>query len=276
MKKAISIVLLSVLAVLCFAGCSSDSDTTGTPITSPDDLDGRRVAVQTETTADDYLRAMNEEGKNVDIVRYEKVTQCFDDLGLDRVDAVLVDSVVSAYYMGGDNKYDVVWKSTEGEPMGICLKKGNDALTAAVEAAIDTLYYNGEMENISVKHFGSNYVEGLRTVTEEPVIDTSAISTVKDGVLTIGTEAGYPPMEYTTEDGLTYIGFDIDVANAIGELLGLEVEVVNTAWDGIFEGLNKDQYDCVISAVSITEDRQQAYNMTEAYVANQLVLVTKK
>ena len=76
--------------------------------------------------------------------------------------------------------------------------------------------------------------------------------------------------------GRNPMGFDVDIANALGELLGLEVELVNTAWDGIFAGLDKDQYDMIISSVSITPDRQAAYELTEPYVSNQLVIVTKK
>ena len=83
-------------------------------------------------------------------------------------------------------------------------------------------------------------------------------------------------MEYTDETGLEYIGFDIDIGKELGKLLGLEVEVVNTAWDGIFEGLGKNQYDVVISAVSILPDRQEKYFMTEPYIANKLVIVTLK
>ena len=54
------------------------------------------------------------------------------------------------------------------------------------------------------------------------------------------------------------------------------MELVNTAWDGIFAGLDKGQYDVVISSVSITPERAAAYELTEPYVSNQLVIVTKK
>ena len=62
----------------------------------------------------------------------------------------------------------------------------------------------------------------------------------------------------------------------IGKLFGLEVEFVNTSFDGIFAGLDKGQYDMIIAGVSITPERQEAYEMTEPYLSNQLVIVTKK
>ena len=61
-----------------------------------------------------------------------------------------------------------------------------------------------------------------------------------------------------------------------GEVLGVDIEFVNTAWDGIFAGLDKEQYDVIISSVSITPERQAAYDLTEPYVSNQLVIVTLK
>ena len=246
-------------------------------VESPADFEGAKVSVQTATTAHDSLQEMQAEGVNVEILPYEKVTQCFDDLELGRCDAVYVDSVVAAYYLTGEeDKFQSVWKSEEGEPMGICLKKGNTGMLELVESAIDTLYYNGKMGEIATKHFGSNVTEGVRTVTEEPAMDLSKLSTVEDGKLIIGFEAGYPPMEYTDDSGLEYIGFDVDLAKELASMFGLEVEFVNTTFDGVFAGLDKGQYDMIIAAVSITPERQAAYEMTEPYVSNQLVIVTKK
>jgi ABC-type amino acid transport substrate-binding protein len=65
------------------------------------------------------------------------------------------------------------------------------------------------------------------------------------------------------------------VSKKLGELLGVEVEFVNTTFDGIFAGLEKGDYDCIISAISITPERQEKYNMTEPYVANALCIVTR-
>jgi len=272
--KKIFAVLLSGMLALSVTACGGDSDKT---IESPDDFEGAKISVQTATTAHENIQDMLDAGKNIEVLPYEKVTQCFDDLELGRCDAVYVDSVVAAYYLTGEeDKFQSVWKSEDGEPMGICLKKGNTGMLELVESAIDTLYYNGKMGEIATKHFGSNVTEGVRTVTEEPAMDLSKLSTVEDGKLIIGFEAGYPPMEYTDDSGLEYIGFDVDLAKELASMFGLEVEFVNTTFDGVFAGLDKGQYDMIIAAVSITPERQAAYEMTEPYVSNQLVIVTKK
>ncbi|MCL2138247.1 MAG: transporter substrate-binding domain-containing protein, partial [Treponema sp.] len=70
--------------------------------------------------------------------------------------------------------------------------------------------------------------------------------TLKPGVLSVGVEIGYPPMEYLDSDGVTPVGFDISMAEALAEKMGLEVEFIDTAWAGIFAGVDTDKYDCII------------------------------
>jgi ABC-type amino acid transport substrate-binding protein len=279
-KKLIALalcVLVTFSVVACGGqrGEQGGDQSGGTAIASPDDFAGRNIAVQTATTAADYIDAMIENGaKNIEVSRYEKVTQCFDDLLLGRVDAVLVDSVVSAYYTTGNDDFVRSWLSEEPEPMGICFAKDNSLLAAAVETAVNVMYTDGTMAEIAKKHFGEDFTAGLREIETAKVIKTGW-QTKEEGVLTVGMEVGYPPMEYTTDDGLKYIGFDVDVAARVAELLGLKVEYVNTAWDGIFAGLEKGEYDCIMSSVSITPERQEKYILSQPYVANKLCIVVK-
>ena len=278
MRKLIVLCLVAILVfalAACGGGGKKGADSSG-GITSPADFPGHNIAVQTDTTAAFSIDKMiEEEGKKtIEVSRYEKVTYCFEDLAIGRVDAVYVDSVVAAYYTKGSDRYERIWLDSVGEPMGICLAKTSDKLAAAVEAAIDTMFFDGSMAEIANKHFGEDSTAGLRDVKSKPSIP-SDFTTINSGTLMVGSEIGYPPMEYTTDDGLENIGFDIDVAGRIGELLGLKVEFVNTAWDGIFFGLEKGEYDCIISSVSITPERKQKYILTEPYVSNALCIVVQ-
>lgn len=100
--------------------------------------------------------------------------------------------------------------------------------------------------------------------------------TLKKDTLTVGLEIGYPPMEYFAEDGSTPIGFDVELATALSEEMGMKLELVDTAWDGIFAGVDADKYDVIISTVSYTEDRNNNYLLTKPYIANAPVLVVPK
>ena len=127
---------------------------------------------------------------------------------------------------------------------------------------------------------GADAASGSVTAAAEAgsqAADTSSVAssglTLKDGTLMVGTEIGYPPMEYFDTDGSTPIGYDVEIAQALADHLGLKLELVDTAWDGIFAGVKTDKYDCIISSVSITAERQEEFNMTTPYVSNHTVLI---
>ncbi len=104
---------------------------------------------------------------------------------------------------------------------------------------------------------------------------TSKDLTITPGKLTIGTEPAYPPMEFIDEQTGETVGFDIDLAKALAEELGLEVVFVPVAWDGIFIGLDTEKYDAIMSSVSMTNERLPNFEFTTPYLANGQVIVVK-
>ena len=100
--------------------------------------------------------------------------------------------------------------------------------------------------------------------------------TITPGVLTVGMEIGYPPFEYYGADGKTPTGFDVLLAEALTKKMGLQVKFIDTAWDGIFAGVTRGDYDCIISAATITEERLAAHNFSRPYIGNAQCVVTLK
>jgi polar amino acid transport system substrate-binding protein len=82
--------------------------------------------------------------------------------------------------------------------------------------------------------------------------------------IVIASDASFPPMEFVDE-AKKIVGFDIDLINAIAKDQKLEIEIKNTAWDGIFAGLEAGQYDAIISSVTVTDERKQKYDFSEPY-----------
>lgn len=72
--------------------------------------------------------------------------------------------------------------------------------------------------------------------------------------LIVGTEPSFPPFEMAEND--TYTGFDIDLANAIGEKLGRKVEIKAMGFDALIPALKSGQIDMIASAMSATEERK--------------------
>lgn len=103
---------------------------------------------------------------------------------------------------------------------------------------------------------------------------TSELGLLNKDVLTVAMEIGYPPFELY--DGNTPIGFDVDLAAEIAKILGVTVEYQDTAWDGIFDGLDINKYDCVISAVTMSAKRRETMDFSNQYIENWQSIVVKK
>lgn len=107
-----------------------------------------------------------------------------------------------------------------------------------------------------------------------PAANDAGSLTIKPGVLMVGLDDNYPPMQFRDENN-ELVGFDIDFTNAIGEQMGLEIEYYPIAWEGIFEALKTDRYDVIISSVSMTKERLENFSFTKPYLANGQVIVSK-
>lgn len=102
---------------------------------------------------------------------------------------------------------------------------------------------------------------------------TSEITSGSGKTYVFATDATFPPMEFTDENK-EIVGFDIDLVNAIAKEMGFQAEFKNTAWDGIFAGLESGDYDAIISSVSITDERKEKYDFSDPYInAGQAVVV---
>lgn len=90
--------------------------------------------------------------------------------------------------------------------------------------------------------------------------------------ITVGSDIPYPPFEQGKPPD--YEGFDIDLMNEIADRAGLEVSYVDTAFDTIFTDLANGKFDAVISAATITPDRQKTVDFSDPYYeANQALVV---
>lgn len=93
------------------------------------------------------------------------------------------------------------------------------------------------------------------------------------GVLNIGLEGDWQPFCYH-DDSDTLVGFDVEVASAIAEKLGVEAKFTEGAWDGLFAGLSNGVYDVVVNGVDITDERKETYDFTDPYAYDHMGVVT--
>lgn len=93
------------------------------------------------------------------------------------------------------------------------------------------------------------------------------------GRLVVGLDDTFAPMGFRDEGG-NLVGFDIDMANAAGELLGLEIVFQPVDWDAKEFELSEKKIDCIWNGLSITPARLKELNMSDAYLNNQIAIMT--
>lgn len=98
---------------------------------------------------------------------------------------------------------------------------------------------------------------------------------LKNKVLRVGLEAGYMPFELKSKSG-DIVGFDVEIAKMMAEDMGVKLELVNTAWDGIIPALLTDKFDIIMSGMTITPQRNLQVNFCDPYiVVGQTIFIRK-
>jgi polar amino acid transport system substrate-binding protein len=87
------------------------------------------------------------------------------------------------------------------------------------------------------------------------------------GKLTVAADATYAPNEFIASDGHTVIGWDADLAKALGQVLGLKVTMVNATFDTIIPGLASGKYDLGMSSFTDTKERQKTVDFVDYFSA---------
>lgn len=97
--------------------------------------------------------------------------------------------------------------------------------------------------------------------------------TAKEGVLVVATSADFPPYEFVENN--EYAGIDIEIAKAIGEKLGLKVQIEDMKFDTIIGAVASGKADVGMSGISVTEERKESVNFSDAYTTAVQAIVVK-
>ena len=94
--------------------------------------------------------------------------------------------------------------------------------------------------------------------------------------LRVGSETVYPPFEYLDSQSGQYVGFDMDLIQAIGKRAGFEVKIYSMGLDGLIPALMSSSIDVAVSALTITPQRAEKVDFTDPYYKSGLSIMTHK
>ncbi|WP_341952489.1 ABC transporter substrate-binding protein [Salinibacterium sp. TMP30] len=152
------------------------------------------------------------------------------------------------------------------------MKPRPSTLTAVAAVAAAALFLTG----CSATEVGSQDVPASDRPTAALNTDIQAMlpeRIMESGVITVGTEAYYPPYESFADDDATIIGLDPDLLHAVGDVLGVEIKLENMAFDGLLPALDAKRLDIVSAALTINADRVEKYDFVTYFNTPQGITV---
>ncbi len=269
LTKILTLLLAVMLITACFAGCSTGNtnveEEQGKVVASADDLPGAKIAVQLGTTGDIYVSDYEEEGSTIE--RYSKGADAVIALKNGKVDCVVIDSEPAKAFVAKNDDLKVLEDPFEVEEYAICVSKEKAELTAKINEALAQLKDNGTLDNIIANYIGDE-TKGTLPYTSPEGVDRSK------GTLTMATNAAFEPYEYVENEKIT--GIDVDMAQAVCDILGMELKVEDMEFDSIITAVQSGKADIGVAGMTVTEDRLKNVDFTDPYTTATQVIIVRK
>lgn len=110
--------------------------------------------------------------------------------------------------------------------------------------------------------------------TEAPAEGSAEVKTVTEGVLTMGTNAAFPPYEFY--EGEEIVGIDAEIAGLLAEKLGLKLEIMDMDFSAIVTSVQTGGVDIGLAGMTVTEERLENVNFTNSYATGVQVIIVKE
>ena len=105
--------------------------------------------------------------------------------------------------------------------------------------------------------------------------ETAELTTVNPGKLTMSTNAAFPPYEMTTDTG-AFEGIDVEIAGAIADKLGLELQIDDMDFDAALLAAQQGKSDMVMAGVTVNDERKQVMDFSDTYASGVQVVIVKE
>lgn len=258
--KKLTIICAAAAAVFALSGCSKSKAV----ITSAADLAEKKIGVQAGTTGEAWVQ---ENVNGAKISSFKTGMDAALDLKNGAIDAVVLDELPAVKIVERNPELMIIRDSTftdNKEAYAIAVKKGNAELLSSINKTISDMKANGEYEEL-VNAFMP--VDGDITIPAAEAVSGT-------GVVKLGTNAAFPPFEYV--EGTDIVGFDITMGQKIAKNAGMNLEVIDMAFDSLIPALQSGTIDFIAAGMSVNEERKKNVDFSETYFASEQVIIVRK
>lgn len=272
MKKVLTFLMAMSVAVSMLSGCGSEQADTKNKksetktIANADDLAGAKIGVQLGTTGDIFV-SEEYESQGSTIERYSKGADAIVALNSGKIDAVVIDSEPAKAFVAKNSGLKILDDPFVEEEYAIAVAKENTELKDKINAALKTLKENGTLDAITANYIGDD------TKGKTPYVSPENTAR-SNGKLIMATNAAFEPYEYIENDKI--VGIDVDMAQAVCDILGMELEVEDIEFDSIITEVQTGKADIGAAGMTVTEDRLKNIDFTDSYTTATQVIIVKK
>ena len=254
-KKKLTIIVLAALIITFTTGCG-DSPPPNT-VHSLEDVGGKNIGALSGTPSE---RLASELGT---ARAFSSGEELVFHLTTGTIDCAVMEQSVAAELVSGTQGL-----KTLGEPLIVydlrfAVPKENSELLKAVDSALVTLRGNGTLRGLRDRYFsGKRYIY----VPPEDVM-------LRPGVLTLAVPPDSPPFSVLDRNGV-FSGLDIDVARAVGDLLGVEINIIEyDAWE-LVSAVRYGRADLALGW--LPSEGEELVNVSEPYAYAEHVVVVRR
>ena len=217
-----------------------------------DDLNGQPIGVQTGTSFGPMMESIFPKSK---ISYFNSNSDLVTALTSNKIVSFPVDEPVIRYIMGENDKITYIPEYLEPFEFGFVFRKNEDGkkLRDEFNEFIRQVQSDGTLDEMQNIWFGSDESKKVLPALEE--------LPGPNGLLTMATEALYPPFEYVNENKI--VGYEIDLAIRFCEKNGYKLEIKNMSFDSILPSIQSGKYNFGCSGFTITEERAESVYFSE-------------
>ncbi len=126
------------------------------------------------------------------------------------------------------------------------------------------------VKKVGVSALGMAVVVSLVGCSESSTGESEEAGVSSENVLRVGMDLKYPPFTYIGDDG-NPAGLEVDIANAFGESIGMEIEIVETDFAMLIPALDTGDIDIVICEMSVKEERLEKVDFSNPYLFSSFI-----
>ncbi len=262
--KKLAALLLAGAMLTGIMGCGVPANT----VHAPEDMAGKKIGVQLGTTGDTLVTDEFEKDGSTTVERYKKGADAVQSLKQGKIDCVVIDSEPAKAFVEQNSDLKTLDTEYTDEEYAIAIAKDNSELKEKINGALAELKSEGVLDQIMANYTGGD------TMGACPY-ESPADVDISNGKLVMATNAAFKPYEYYENNEI--VGIDPDIAQAVADKLGMELEIIDMDFDAIINAVQSGKADIGVAGMTVNEERLQSIDFSDTYAkAKQVIIVRAK